>query len=76
MNVRHKIEVVLLSFFLIFQYSFAQIVIVKGGRPKARIAVDRNDSIDMKAALLLQTFTKKNNWSNSRNSIKRKRKKR
>nr|WP_321435910.1 DUF4838 domain-containing protein [uncultured Bacteroides sp.] len=59
MNVRHKIEVVLLSFFLIFQYSFAQIVIVKGGRPKARIAVDRNDSIDMKAALLLQTFTKK-----------------
>lgn len=37
----------------------SQISIVKNGQPTARIIVDKNDSIDLRAALLLQDFTKR-----------------
>ncbi|WP_353331629.1 DUF4838 domain-containing protein [Bacteroides sedimenti] len=57
MNTRYKTKVLLLLLSFISQFAFAQIVIVKNEKPMARIAVNRDDSIDLKAALLFQDFT-------------------
>lgn len=57
--MKSKIKLILLLLTCVSQLSYSQIVLVKGSKPKAQIVVDENDSIDMKAALLLQTFSKK-----------------
>jgi len=59
MKIIHKTGIILLLLFLISQNIFSQIIIVRGGKPKARIVVDKNDSIDMKAALLFQDFAER-----------------
>lgn len=59
MNFSSKTKFILLLFLLSVQFSFSQIILVKGTRAKARIVVDQKDSIDLKAALLLQSFAKK-----------------
>ena len=57
--MKSKIKLILLLLTCVSQLSYSQIVLVKGSKPKAQIVVDENDSIDMKAALLLQTLAKK-----------------
>ena len=49
----------LILFFISSIFSFtlkAQVSLTKNGNPVSRILVDKNDSIDLKAATLLQDF--------------------
>jgi len=59
MKFRSKLVLFQFFFFCFIQIVSAQFVIVRNGNAKVRIAIDKNDSIDVKAALLLQSFTEK-----------------
>ncbi|MDR1937872.1 MAG: DUF4838 domain-containing protein [Tannerellaceae bacterium] len=56
MILKNKL-IILIVFGLLASWSNAQIEIVKNGKAKGRILVNKNDSIDLRAALLFQDFT-------------------
>lgn len=58
MNLKNLIFIFLLAV-LGTPSLIAQVTIVKEGKPVARIIVDKNDTIDYRAALLLQDFTER-----------------
>ncbi|MDR1092356.1 MAG: glycoside hydrolase family 20 zincin-like fold domain-containing protein, partial [Prevotella sp.] len=61
MNKRIGSRILVLAFFLCAAVSknYAQIDIVKNGKAVSRILVDKTDSVDLKAALLLQDFSRR-----------------